>query len=711
MRQNRAVINQRGAGGVPHRRAAGRRPAGWAALSSALFSVAVIVSVLMTVAAPAPASAPAGAPEQAALVPAGAVTTSIGPIALIVDPATDLDPAGGTINVSGSGFNGAETLVVAVCADDGQAPNSLDNCVGGSIPGANTGQAWALISADGTNSQGNDPVLAKWGPGGSFQVALNVPTSGTLNCSVTACKLFTRYVSSNAQGNVSVPLTYSGVASSSASSSVTFSSISQPKEVTALASSASVVQGGTQKIIFPGFRANETVEVTLNPKATKLPPVQASEDGVVTIQFQLSKTLSVGPHYVFAVGEESKTFGQAYFLVTALPTTPRSTPTTKTTASSTPSSAAASSSVASSSAAVSSVPVSSPASSSAQSSVLAPTSSSGGGSTGSGRPIWPWVVLGGVIVLWIIAAIVFWVLRRRRIAAENERRDQQLAEAAAEQELRNSPMTNRPMGAPDLMEDILGPGQIRPDGPESTEQPPGYERDEFGLLSGREEPGHQALILGQSGHTAPTHRILAQQAPVAGPPNAPTAGPPGLPPVPAAPPSGGAPVAGQPGSQRPGQPYGGPQRPMAARPDATVNLGTAPPADPTVSLASPAGRPYPAPSGAGTSDLGPTGNLGSKDNVGPTGNVGSTAGVVAGADDDDGDGQPRRRRYRDDDEQPSFGPTAEPESSAPENAEPENAEPENAEPEISGPIPEPSPESGPGEPPFDTGPQTGRHSR
>ncbi|MEJ3748011.1 immunoglobulin I-set domain protein [Actinomycetes bacterium KLBMP 9797] len=100
---------------------------------------------------------------------------------------TVLDPAGEKVRVTGSGYDTAKSIYVAVCKDngDGQLPTP---CAGGADT---TGQSDAMKWV-GTDPYGSD-LTVPWGPGGTFDVEIMVRArSEGLDCTRFTCAVVTR---------------------------------------------------------------------------------------------------------------------------------------------------------------------------------------------------------------------------------------------------------------------------------------------------------------------------------------------------------------------------------------------------------------------------------------------------------------------------------------------------------------------------------------
>lgn len=531
-------------------------------LAVALAATAVLAAGLLivreqTAAAVAP-HLPAAA-RAAAAAPAPATTSNAGGAKLVVDPANGLPSTGGSLAVSGSGFSTTAGLYVAICHADGKAPASLKDCVGGAIPDSNSSSSWAHVTANGAPPATGGPVAATWAAGGAFSVHLTLPASNTasdaLDCSKVVCAVYTRPDKGGDKSQeLSIPLTFqappatttaatttpttttqppsrtrttttssttttsTSTSSSSSSASSTKSTVSSTTAPSSTVRTATTVRpkliqsdpvavGAVQEVLFGGFDKGETVLVTLYSAPRKLPAVTADQDGIVTVRFTVPADLPVSAHLLQVVGQTSKVTGVASFEVMAAPVV--------------------SSAVISSSAPVSttaaSVPVSSaPVASSAVAPVVPPTFSSSApasspaapvppapASSGS-KPVWPWYLLGLIVLLAIGFAL--WALQRRRdrLAAELREKDRLLAEgAAAEQDRAAGAIARANADAPT---DYIGPRATgRSDGYT------GFDPGEHGLLSGRDNPDNPGLLSGhgyRQGDTAePLTTYLPPQQP------------------------------------------------------------------------------------------------------------------------------------------------------------------------------------------------------
>lgn len=176
-------------------------PSGWLRACAAVLAPAALVAGLVI----------AGAQPAAA-----DVSVSSGSMTLTVSQATGLPETGGTVTVSGRGYDTEKGIYVAVCVDTGPG-NVPTPCLGGmDMSGSAGGSAW--ISS---NPPGYGQGLAKpFGPGGTFQVTLSVvavdPVTGN-DCRVLRCAVVTRADhtrSDDRSSDVRVPIVFGKSAAS-----------------------------------------------------------------------------------------------------------------------------------------------------------------------------------------------------------------------------------------------------------------------------------------------------------------------------------------------------------------------------------------------------------------------------------------------------------------------------------------------------------------
>jgi hypothetical protein len=511
MGQNDPVING------PRYAPSIRRRAAAALAATAVLAVSLLITLDQSAVA-----APAGASAAAAAAPVTTAGTA-GQPTLSIDPASGFKPSGGAIKVVGAGFDTKAGLYVAICHVNGSAPPDVKtDCVGGPIPLANTSKAWAHITSSGVAVPGQ--VSQNWNAQGGFSLTLTLPASDSssdaLDCSKVVCAVITTpdAETGDTSQNLSIPITYAAATSSTSSTPTTpttpTTSSSTPTTTTSPTTSSqqivtstiavagttvqpktigspSVVAGGKQQVLFAGFAKNEVVTVTLYSDPIKLPDAKADSDGIVDIEFTVPADLPAGTHLLRAVGQTSKVTGVASFQVTA-PVVVSTSVASSAAASSTPATTAAASS-----AAVLPIPV---VSSAVASSSAAP---SGRGiavvvvkSSGKSRLVWPWYVLGAVVLLWVGLAIFMVQRRRKRLADENREKERILAEAsAAEQQRAAQALAAANSDAPTA---YIGPVSDQPEGYL------GYHPGEHGLLSGRDHPDNPGMMSGRGEHPGST---------------------------------------------------------------------------------------------------------------------------------------------------------------------------------------------------------------
>jgi hypothetical protein len=413
------------------------------AVGGALLSV-VVIALGIGFAAPASGAAHgAAAPRAIAAAPAPTTTVTTTPAgaaqghSVTVSPYTGLPASGAQVTISGKGFDPSKDLWVAVCAADGVAPAAMIRCIGGAIPDDNETTGWGIVSSASTAPYPG-PVLAHWTGGGAFTITLILPAAigDAVDCVNNPCEVVTR--SSDDQDrteDATVPVTFTAPPTSPTTPTSAASSSTPPPSTTTptttlgpttstIGASAttvspnsilqtSVVAGGSQVVVFTGFKPAESVAVTLFSDPISLPAVTADSAGTVRIEFDVPAGLTPGVHIIQAIGAESRRVGIAQFVVTAAPTTATtsSTPSPSPTASSTVDSSATASS-----AAATSVTSSSQAATSTPASTATPaptTTPAAGGGSAPNNLLWLWVTLGAVILVGAVAGIVAMVRSRR----------------------------------------------------------------------------------------------------------------------------------------------------------------------------------------------------------------------------------------------------------------------------------------------------------
>ncbi|AZI57395.1 hypothetical protein EH165_03690 [Nakamurella antarctica] len=482
-------------------------------ISASLLALATCGAFIVVANSPAFAGADAVTVRPAAVAATPVTSTDAADMrTLTAESVITLTPSGATIAVTGAGFDPANNVYVALCNKSAAAETPLLNCLGGSIPDANTSKAWATVS--------NDPALGNrvaWtGKGFTANIVLTSPDGVGPVCGDADCVIIARTTGDPAKraADLLIPVTFASdapPASSPASTASTPASTSAPRTSTPTPTtettpttidppsapltvgaqsvvSPEVAVGGTQTVVFAQFKPGEQVGVTVFSTPVALPPVVASSAGVVTITFPITKDLLPGLHSVQAVGVESGTVGTAEFTVVAAaaPSTTSAVTTSEPTSASV---APTSSAEVSTQSATSESAVTTAESTAA---VAAPDQKSGS------NLAWLWVVIIVVLIVGGVTGAVYLSRRRESIlVAEEEDKNLLLAEARVSSE--PEPQT--------LLE-------------ESPEEAAayGYSGSDFHLLSGHNHSDGPALYSGQGGYTpdVTTQRIQTPQHPGAG---------------------------------------------------------------------------------------------------------------------------------------------------------------------------------------------------
>lgn len=162
--------------------------------------LALSVGLLIAVSAPV---GPAGA------APADGRTSTVGPLTLTVSQVADLDPAGQAVAVSGSGYDTAKGVYVALCVipPPGVAPGP---CGGGIDIAGQAGAAQWVSSNPPSYGVG---LATPYGPGGSFSTsfAVRAELAPGIDCRQVRCAVVTRNDhtrSSDRSQDVLVPVSF-----------------------------------------------------------------------------------------------------------------------------------------------------------------------------------------------------------------------------------------------------------------------------------------------------------------------------------------------------------------------------------------------------------------------------------------------------------------------------------------------------------------------
>ncbi|HET8590505.1 MAG TPA: hypothetical protein VFM01_12800 [Nakamurella sp.] len=505
-----------------------RRLAAVGALVSALvLGAGVAVAAPSASGVPAVTGIPVGAHNAAPSAPATTattVTTEDHTLTVTVSPYQDMPPSGAQITVTGTGYDPANDLWIAVCQADGVAPMALINCVGGAIPDQNTTTGWGVVTGQGKPPYPG-PVTARWKDGGSFSLTLQMPAviSESADCVSAPCAVYTRSSDdTDRTEDVAVPVTFTAPPATTTSSSPTTSSQQSTTTTTTSTTTSSsptttlqpstqtlgpvpttvtpdsmlqtsVTAGAAQTVVFTGFEPGEKVDVTLYSDPVTLPQATADPGGNVRISFEVPKDLPPGEHLLQAIGQQSGRVGIARFTVGAAATTSASaSPTTSTSTAPSPSTQtqAVSSAVTSQEP---STTASQPATTTAATVTTAASSAAvtPGGAGGGNKLLWLWIALAVLVIVGGAAGAVAMVRNRR----ETED-DIPLVAAGA-------PVPPAPgwTAAPPA------------GGPTGGTQPGDVPTGGFGLLSGREHPDGPGLYGGGAAWPDQPTRVLGQDGP------------------------------------------------------------------------------------------------------------------------------------------------------------------------------------------------------
>jgi hypothetical protein len=237
--------------------------------------------------------------------PTTTAPTTTGP-AVTVTPATDLDPTGATVTVTGGGFSASDPgIYVGIASVAKFSTSSMDGF------GATK---WVHLGA--TASAGQTVLNGD----GSFSVTLGItPTFGTgagaTDCLHEQCAIFTfaAHGSSDRSQDTSTPIAFTGaVISPTASTSPVATSAGSASGSAAL---ASVPPGGQQTVTGEGFAPGELVQATLHSTPVDLGTFTANANGTVVVSFTVPSTVALGSHSVTLTGLTSARTTSATFSV------------------------------------------------------------------------------------------------------------------------------------------------------------------------------------------------------------------------------------------------------------------------------------------------------------------------------------------------------------------------------------------------------------
>jgi len=135
---------------------------------------------------------------------------------LTVTPSAGLSRAGTTVTVKGSGYDVAKGIYVAFCVDNGAGAMPTP-CGGGADTTGSLGASHWISSKPPSYAEG---LTVPYGPGGTFQVRLKVPTAiGSVDCTTRRCVVASRADhtrTSDRSQDVRVPITFAAAAAAPA---------------------------------------------------------------------------------------------------------------------------------------------------------------------------------------------------------------------------------------------------------------------------------------------------------------------------------------------------------------------------------------------------------------------------------------------------------------------------------------------------------------
>jgi LPXTG-motif cell wall-anchored protein len=229
--------------------------------------------------------------------PSGSTTVE-GPTGqtLTVAPVRDLDPAGETVQVTGSGFDPAIGVYVAFCVDNGPG-TAPSPCVGGADQTGSSGSSRWI-----TDSPPAPGISTPFGTGGTFTTTLDlVADDGTvdcldpsIDCVVTTRADHTRPTDRTA--DVKVPVFFVGQTPPTTPTTTT---------PPAALSATRVTAGGSITVSGEGFLPGEQVQVVLFSDPVVLGVVVAGADGKATATKTIPASTPAGTHHIELVGVTS----------------------------------------------------------------------------------------------------------------------------------------------------------------------------------------------------------------------------------------------------------------------------------------------------------------------------------------------------------------------------------------------------------------------
>jgi len=232
-------------------------------------------------------------PPPSSSAPSPTPSTGTSP-QVTVNPATDLDPTGQTITVTGTGFKAAGNgIYVGVAARTNYDPANAD---------VFDGMKWVHVGASPSASQ---DVLA---PDGSFTTTLTVrPQFGdgvlATDCLTTGCALYTlaAHGSTDRSQDTVTAISFRGAVETSPSESASPSETPGPTGQISL-STSQIAAGGQLTVTASGFDPNENVQAILHSDPIDLGISQADATGGFALTFTVPADLASGAHTVNLLG-------------------------------------------------------------------------------------------------------------------------------------------------------------------------------------------------------------------------------------------------------------------------------------------------------------------------------------------------------------------------------------------------------------------------
>ncbi|MEU6485452.1 immunoglobulin I-set domain protein [Streptomyces sp. NPDC046887] len=185
-----------------------RRPGRAAVPPSRRGRPALLAAAALVFASVAAASVATGPGARAADTP----RTALGKAGqkLTVSASANLDPAGETIRVTGSGYDESKAIYAALCKDNGD-DRIPSPCLGGAdTTGGGSASKWIVPKDDPYAGE----LALPWGDGGTFDVQLKLTAKdSSLDCLQVACSVVTRVDhrgSGDRSQDVRIPVTFKG---------------------------------------------------------------------------------------------------------------------------------------------------------------------------------------------------------------------------------------------------------------------------------------------------------------------------------------------------------------------------------------------------------------------------------------------------------------------------------------------------------------------